>query len=132
LEPIEAPLEQVSAAGAFDTQRVYATVAARGARAAIPPRVNARAAPAEQASPGQGLRNTTLEAIATCGRAGWKHLSGYHWCSLAENAIYRLQRLFGDRLSARDFHRQDNEAYIRCAALNRIIALGMPDSYPVR
>lgn len=36
LEQIEDSVEQVSADGAFDTERVYAAVAARGARAAIP------------------------------------------------------------------------------------------------
>lgn len=90
----------------------------------FPPRANARAAPPEHASPGQRLRNATLEVIETHGRTGWKHMSGYHRRSLAENAMYRLKQLFGDRLSARDFHRQDNEAYIHCAALNRIIAPG--------
>jgi hypothetical protein len=40
--------------------------------------------------------------------------------------------LFGDRVSARDFHRQDNETSSRWAALTRITALGMPQSYLVQ
>ncbi len=45
--------------------------------------------------------------------------------------LFRLKTLFGDRLSARRFKRQQTEVAIRCAALNRMTQLGMPDSYPV-
>jgi hypothetical protein len=131
LAQVDDPIAQVSADGAYDTQGAYAAMAERGAQAAIAPRQNARAAPPGHATAGQQRRNETLQAIEQTGREAWKQASGYHQRSLAENVIFRLKRLFGARLSARDFHRQDTEAYIRCAALNRMTFLGMPDSYAV-
>jgi hypothetical protein len=55
--------------------------------------------------------------------------SGYYQRSLAEMAMFRLKTLFGAQLQARSFDAQVAEAYIRCAALNTMTRLGMPDSY---
>ena len=56
----------------------------------------------------------------------WKRESGYHRRSLAETAMMRLKRIFSDRLKAREWRRQVTELRVRCAALNRMTALGMP------
>ena len=45
--------------------------------------------------------------------------------------MFRLKTLFGGQLQARDFDAQVAEAYIRCAALNTMTRLGMPDNYRV-
>jgi hypothetical protein len=45
--------------------------------------------------------------------------------------MFRIKTLFGHALKARLFPSQAVEAFIRCAALNRITHLGMPDSYAV-
>jgi hypothetical protein len=42
-----------------------------------------------------------------------------------------LKAIFGEKLSARVFESQAAEAFVRCAALNRMTQLGMPDSYAV-
>ncbi len=65
------------------------------------------------------------------GRTAWKRSSGYHMRSLAETAMFRLKMTFGDHLSARLLENQTTQALIRCAALNAITHLGMPDSYRV-
>ena len=43
--------------------------------------------------------------------------------------FFRLKSTFGERLSARSFSGQGNEMFIRCAALNKLTTLGMPQSY---
>jgi len=127
LEHIVAPIKQVSVDGAYDTAESYRTIQAHGGIAVIPPRENAvRNEGAEWAA-----RNATLERVAQLGRAGWKEQSGYHRRSLAETAMFRLKTLFGERLSSRREERQRTEGAIRCAALNRMTHLGMPDSYKV-
>ena len=58
----------------------------------------------------------------------WKKNSGYHVRSLAETTMFRLKTIFGDSLSARLLETQTTQALIRCAALNKILHLGMPQS----
>jgi hypothetical protein len=43
--------------------------------------------------------------------------------------MFRQKTLFGDRLSSRKMTTQTTEVRIRCAALNRMTHLGMPESY---
>ena len=61
----------------------------------------------------------------------WKHEVGYHRRSLVETAISRAKRIIGPGLSARELAGQRATVRLRCAALNRMTGLGMPDSYPV-
>lgn len=76
-------------------------------------------------------RDEHVRAIRRVGRRQWKVDVGYHTRSLAETAISRFKRLFGDHLSARTPEGQTTEARIRARALNRMTCLGMPDSYAV-
>ena len=76
-------------------------------------------------------RDENLRRIRAVGRAQWKRESGYHQRSLAETGMFREKTIFGEKLSSRDFENQATEAFIRCAALNRMTQLGMPQSYPV-
>ena len=45
--------------------------------------------------------------------------------------MMRFQTIFSDRLQAREWRRQDTELRLRCAAMNRMTQLGMPQSYAV-
>ncbi len=62
---------------------------------------------------------------------GWKEDSGYHRRSLAKTAMLRVKQLMGATLSSRGFGSQCIELMIHCAAINRMTALGMPESEPV-
>lgn len=73
-------------------------------------------------------RDEHVRAIRRVGRRQWKRDVGYHRRSLAETAVFRLKTLFGDRVSARTFEGQMAQVALRGAALNRMTALGMPDS----
>ena len=45
--------------------------------------------------------------------------------------MMRLKTIFSDRLKAREWRRQEIELRLRCAALNKMTRLGMPQSYAV-
>ena len=45
--------------------------------------------------------------------------------------MFRFKTIFGSHLQARKWLQQKVEAKVKCAALNRMTHLGMPDSYRV-
>lgn len=125
LEAISDPIRQVSADGAYDTIACHQAIAARQARVAIPPRENAVITDIGQ----WDAREQAVRRIEEIGRPAWKQEVDYHRRSLAETMMFRQKTLFGDRLSSRKMATQTTEVRIRCAALNRLTHLGMPDSY---
>jgi len=129
LRQTAAPLRQVSADGAYDTIAAHLHITARQAQAVIPPRANAVRWTGD--APPVQSRNAILARIARLGLAGWKKSAGYHRRSLAETAMFRYKTIFGGKLSARLLASQCSEALLRCAILNRMTALGMPESYLV-
>lgn len=132
LKQIKDPIEAVHGDGGYDWRSCYEGIKERNAKAVIPPRRgaviwqhgNRKAAPLD--------RDEALRIIRKKGRAEWKRQSGYHIRSLAETAVSRLKGIFGDRLSALRGEAQKAETLLRCAALNKMTALGMPDSYRVQ
>jgi hypothetical protein len=50
---------------------------------------------------------------------------------LAETAVFRYKTIFGDKLQSRTRENQFTEMFIKCAALNRMTHMGMPESYKV-
>ena len=125
--PEEEEISKVGGDGGYDYQTVYKAILDRGGQAVIPPRKNAQI---WYFGPMQD-RNHAIERIEEIGRKGWKQESGYHRRSIAENGFYRFKKIFGERLSARMMPNQKVEVRIKCAVLNRMAHLGMPDSYPV-
>jgi len=125
VEQVEGQIEQIDGDGAYDTRKAYEVAAARQAKLVVPPRENA--SPWEVGHP----RNAVLEQVTERGMAQWKKASGYHRRSIAENAMYRLKQLFGDRLACRLFETQVTEVHARIAAMNVMTYLGMPISVRV-
>jgi hypothetical protein len=125
------PISQVSADGAYDQKACYDAINGRGARAAIPPRKNAkiwqRATPKSE----RHIRDENLREIRKVGRKKWKQDCGYHRRSLAETTMFRFKTIVGDRLRTRKIDNQFKELLVKCAVLNRITHLGMPKSYKV-
>ena len=124
-------ISQVSADGAYDSRNCYDVLRGRAARAAIPPRKGARIWQHGNTKAGKHLHDENLRAIRKGGRARWKRESDYHRRSLAETQVFRVKTIFGERVSARSFEGQAAQLLVRCAALNRMTHLGMPDSYAV-
>lgn len=127
LKEVVGPVEHVTADGAYDSRECYKAIDKLGARAVIPPRKGSTLWADEYL---QG-RNSNLRGVRKCGMKGWKQKAGYHRRSLVETAMFRLKTIFTDRLRAREVERQRTETKIRCAALNRMTQLGMPESYPI-
>lgn len=71
-------------------------------------------------------RNETLRATQHYGRAFWKRWTGYHVRSRIE-AKMRCLHASGERIAARDPHRQTAEIHIRIAPMNRFSALGIAE-----
>ncbi len=131
LEQIPGRVHQVSGDGAYDTRACYEAARRRGARVAIPPRRNA--VPWEQnADASARMRNKNLRLVRMYGRYEWRVLSGCTRQSLAENSFSRFKALFGGRLAARGPDNQYVEVMVKCAALNRMTGIGMPESIRVR
>jgi len=129
-----APLAQVTGDGSYDEWRCWDAVAARPERprAVFPvrqgPRRTARIRQHGNTRAVPLARDAHVRRIRAVGRAQWKREVDYHRRSLAETTVSRLKGLFGPRLSARQFPAQARELFLRCAALNRMTLLGMPDA----
>ncbi len=129
LEQLESEIKQVSADGAYDSRNCYEALRAKGARAVIPPRKGARIWQHGNTKRERHVRDENLREIRRTGRREWKREAGYHRRSLAETQVFRVKTIFGERVSARQFEGQAAQMLVRCAALNRMTHLGMPDSY---
>jgi hypothetical protein len=130
LKQTQAEIDQLSGDGAYDKEKVYQAAAAKGVRKiTIPPRRDAVLWEENGSEPHP--RNENLRCIWERGRKEWKEESGYHRRSLAETAMFRFKTIFGDHLNARETKHQKTEARVKCAALNRMTRLGMPDSHRI-
>jgi hypothetical protein len=127
LKGVEGEVVEVLGDGAYDFQDCYRAIHARGARSVIPPQERARV----RSGPEFGDRNAAVLRGREVGRDEWKKEAGYHRRSLAETAMMRLKTIFSDKLKAREWRRQETELRVRCAAMNRMTALGMPQSCAV-
>lgn len=127
LRQVEGQIERVTADGAYDSRECYKAIHKRGGQAIIPPRKGSTLWTDEYLQ----QRNQNLRGVRKLGTKGWKKKSGYHRRSLVETAMFRLKTLFADKLRSRRVERQATEVRIRCAAMNRMTELGMPESYPI-
>lgn len=128
LEQIEDEIEQLTGDGGYDYATCYEAIAERKARAVIPPRRNARLNPHDDRFK---ARDRNIREARKLGRKNWKKQSRYHRRSLVETQMMRMKTVFGSGLSSRRFNNQATEMTVRCAALNRMTHLGMPESYAI-
>jgi IS5 family transposase len=129
LEQAAEEIAQVSGDGAYDKRNCYEAIGKRKAKATIPPRRDARIWRHGNSKAERLIRDENLRRIRQVGRKQWKKESGYHRRSLAETQMFRVKTIFGERVSARQFAGQATQVLVRCAALNTMTHLGMPDSY---
>ena len=132
LAAVEEEIAQVSADGSYDRKKVYAAINEREVkRAAIPPRKGAKIWQHGNSSKERLIRDENLRAVRKKGKPKWKCEANYHRRSLAETGVFRFKTIFSDKLQSRKQENQFQEMIIKCAALNRMTHLGMPDSYKV-
>ena len=129
LEQIEGTIARFTADGAYDSRPMYEALAAAGAtdiRIVIPPK---KTAIVDSRAKGPWCqRNGAIERIGKVGRRQWRKESGAHQQAHAENGIYRYKHIIGDRLRAQHRKSQKTEALIAVNVINRMTALGMPES----
>ena len=65
------------------------------------------------------------------GALQWGKESGARRQAQAENGMYRYKRIIGDRLRAIHCEAQKREALIAVHVINRMTALGMPESVKI-
>lgn len=133
LDQIEQTMIDFAADGAYDKRKVYDNLNAHSPDVTIliPPRKNARIWKHGNPKTERLKRDENLRSLRKDGRKEWKKNSGYHVRSLVETTMFRLKTIFGDELSARLLQTQSTQALVRCAALNKMTHLAMPQSYKV-
>lgn len=129
LDQVEGEIAAMGADGAYDQRKVYRALTDRQIVPIIPPQRNARIWQHGNCKAPPHPRDEALRYIRRHGRKKWKRDSGYHRRSKAENAMYRYKTIFGSSLWARTLENQQVEARIKGRVLNRMTALGMPESY---
>ena len=129
LEQVKDAMAQFTADGAYDTRPMYDALAASGGaniKIVIPPK---KTATVDWRATGPWCqRNEAIERIGAVGRRQWRKESGAHRQARAENGRYRYKRIIGDGLQAWHHEAQKREALIAVNVINRMTALGMPES----
>ena len=120
-------MASVTGDGAYDQERVYASVAERHPEAAVivPPR--ATAVPSRTAAREPTQRDRHLQLIAERGRRAWQKASGYTKRARAETTISRYKRVIGDGLRSHTDERRATEMDVAVHVLNRMLDLGRPN-----
>jgi hypothetical protein len=119
-------LSQVTADAGYDKRKCYKAIAERAARATIRPQKNAKIWKHGNAAGKRLDRDENLRMIRRRGRKVWKRLSGYSIRALVETTMSRLKMIFGDRVRSHCLDAQRAEILLRCTALERMTALGLP------
>lgn len=133
LQQIEQEIQEFAADGAYDKRKIYDGLIAHSPnmKSLIPPHKNAHIWKHGNTKTERLKRDENLRFIRKHGRKAWKENSGYHVRSLSETTLFRLKTILGDELSARLLETQTTQALVRCAALNKMTPLGMPQSCKV-
>ena len=117
--------------GAYVSGRCFNAITGTGARASIPLRKDVGIV-GGRGDPGLEERDRLIGEIEEAGgKEAWKKSSGHHRRSLVENSMYRFKTVFGGKLSGRKLSTQKTEARLKVSVLNKMAALGMPESYPM-
>ena len=127
IDVVEDDIASLTADAAYDTIAIYDAAVARRAEIVIPP-IKTAARP-RQKSALPSARDRTIMRVKDIGRRQWKKESGYHRQARVENVFFRYKTIIGDKLRARHPKSQESEAMIACNILNRMTALGRPESF---
>ena len=129
IDGIEDDIASFTADAAYDTLAIYDVSAARGVEVVVPPSKSATRSRQQRSR--SGARDRTIMRVKEIGRRQWKKESGYHRQARVENTFFRYKSIVGGRLRARHSESQNAEAIIACNILNRMIALGRPESFAI-
>ncbi len=128
----ESVIRRFTADGAYDTRAIYEALGALGASGpiiVIPPRRTAT--PSKPPEWILSQRDVAIARIAEVGRRQWRQEAGAHQQARAENGMYRYKRIIGDALRSRKPSSQKREMMIAVNVINKMTALGRPESVAV-
>ena len=128
IDSVAGNIASITADAAYDTIAIYEAAHSQRAKVVVPP---ARTATVAGRGRRSADRDRTISKVRKLGRRRWKKESGYHRQGTALNAFFRYKSIIGDRLRARSQRGQQTEAVIACNVLNRMAALGRPNSYAI-
>ena len=123
---IKRRINEVSADGAYDKQKVYQPLERLKIKPIIPPRKDARIIKHGNSRGKPHARDENLRYIRKHGKAKWKRMRHYHKRNKSETAMFRIKTIFSDKLQSRTIERQEVEMAITCKMLNRMTHCGMP------
>jgi hypothetical protein len=129
LKHINQKFASVTADGAYDNASVYEAIERSHARAIIPPHANATLS--KEPTGNLSTRERHLLNIFLEGRLKWQKETGYNLRSLVETAMYRYKQIIGDDLRCKKISNQKIESKIGCTVLNKMVDLGMPNSFKI-
>lgn len=129
LLPEEIDIQDVGADKAYDNFHAYDPIAAKNAKATIPPRSGA--ALTKNPSPGMKLRNNNIREKWKWGTKMWKQGRRYHKRSLVETAFCRYKKTFGERMQTKTLANQRAEVRLKAKILNELTHLGMPKTVKI-
>jgi hypothetical protein len=120
IKPIEEKIKHVTADGAYDNNPTYKTITKKfpSADVVIPPQKGAA-----DNKENEFFRNRNILEIKYHGHMEWQKRREYGKRNNSELAIQRYKKMLGNKLHARDFERQKQEAIIGCSILNKMMCL---------
>jgi hypothetical protein len=134
---IKAPIESARGDGAYDRFSCYEEAERKAFCLITPPQRKAKTS-GERKQYKRKInpdalkkRDATIDEVRKLGRKEWKIQSGYHRRSLAETAMFRVKTLLGHRLTTRTLEHQKIETAIWCQIINKMTALGMPETIAI-
>ena len=124
ITPMQNNIKQVSADTAYDANKIYFSLQNKFTNVdiAIPPKSGSI-----YNKESERLRNRTIEEIKCYGRSAWQTKHNYGNRNYSECAIGRYKRILGNKLHAREFVRQQQEAIIGCSILNKMMCVTLGD-----
>jgi hypothetical protein len=130
LEELPNKVKSARGDGAYDASRFRKIVNEKGGVCIVPPPKDAAYKGLDEAT-WEKERDRAIAAIGgfggvEIGRKLWKICSFYHERSLAETAMFRIKKMFGDKLKARTMEAQKTEVLCKCMIINKMNKLGMP------
>jgi IS5 family transposase len=129
IDEVGGDIRSVTADTAYDTIAIYDASTARGAKVVVPPAKSATRSRRRRSR--LSARDRTIMRVKEIGRRQWKKESGYHHQARVENTFFRYKTIIGPGLRARHPEAQGAEALMACNILNRMIALGRPESFAI-
>jgi Transposase DDE domain len=127
IKQIKNNVNQITADAAYDANKIYLSLQKKFSNVdiVIPPKKGST-----YNKKSEWMRNRNIEEIQCYGRLAWQIKHRYGNRNHSECAIGRYKRILGNKLHAREFKRQQQEAIIGCSILNKMMCITLAEIRP--